>query len=111
MVSSEILAVLADEVAAAGEEMHASLSRLASGDAAAFQEAREDYLLQVQRIASAAELLELEGLQRICAVVADNLAAVATDGIREDLRGLLEHWPQLLLGYLKTPKDGVYARE
>jgi len=111
MPSSEILEVLADEVRAAGEEMAASLSRLVDGGEAAFEEAREDYLVQVQRIASVAELLNLAGLERVCAFIADNLGAIEPGGLEDGRQALLTRWPQLLLGYLKAPRDGVYARE
>ncbi len=111
MLSAEILEVLTDEVTAAGEEMDASLLRLAGGDEPAFEEAREDYLVQVQRIASAAELLNLAGLEQVCAFVADNLGAIEPGDLEEQRQAALMRWPQLLIGYLKAPTDGVYARE
>lgn len=111
MLSSEILEVLADEVRMAGEEMGTSLSRLVDGAEVAFDEVREDYLVQVQRISSAAELLNLGGLEGVCAFIADNLGAIEPGGLGDGRQALFRRWPQLLLGYLKAPRDGVYARE
>lgn len=111
MLFSEILSTLADQVAAAGEEMSAALSRLAESDEAVFEEAREDYLVQVQTISSAAEVLSLVGLERVCTFVAENLDAAGPGDFQGQRHAGLMRWPQLLLGYLKAPKEGVYARE
>ncbi len=111
MLSSEILEVLADEVRAAEEEMGASLAGLFGDDEAAFEEAREDYLVYIQRIAGAAELLNLTGLEGVCAFVTENLGTLEPGALEDARQALFSRWPQLLLGYLKAPRDGVYARE
>jgi chemosensory pili system protein ChpA (sensor histidine kinase/response regulator) len=111
MVSSEILDVLVDEVGAAAEEMGNSISRLGGGDEAGYEEARDDYLVQVERIASAAEVLELNGLEQVCAFVADNLGAIEPGGLTDGHPALLTRWPQILLSYLKAPTDSTHARE
>jgi chemotaxis protein histidine kinase CheA/CheY-like chemotaxis protein len=111
MLSSEILAVLADEVTATSGELDAYLSRLAAADGAEFEEVREDYLEQVQRVSSAAEVLNLVGLERVCAFVKDNLGAIGPGEVEGARQACVRRWPQLLLGYLRAPKDGVYARE
>jgi chemotaxis protein histidine kinase CheA len=112
MPSAEILAVLADEVAEAGDAMAACLARLADADAADdVDEARADYAEQVQRIAQTVEALNLDGLKRVCDFVEENFNRLATGGIARKHLQLLDRWPQLVLGYLKAPLDGVYGRE
>lgn len=113
MVSAEILAVLADEVTEAGDVIKASSARLAAAaDAAAFRDAVEPYGEQVERIKAVSGALGLAGLQRVCTFITHNLAALGTGGIAlPGRRALFEHWPQLVLGYLRAPRDGVYSRE
>lgn len=112
MPSSEILAVLADEVAEAGDAMAACLVRLvdaANGDA--FAEAQAEYSEQLQRIAQTVDSLNLDGLKRVCEFVEANFAALSTAEIGRERVQLFDRWPQLVLGYLKAPLDGVYGRE
>jgi chemotaxis protein histidine kinase CheA/ActR/RegA family two-component response regulator len=112
MPSAEILAVLADEVAEAGDFVGGSLARLVeTTEPAAFAEAAAEYLEQVQRIAAAAAALNLCGLRSVCEFVERNLAALAPGEWARDRVILFDRWPQLVLGYLKAPRDGVYSRE
>jgi chemotaxis protein histidine kinase CheA/ActR/RegA family two-component response regulator len=112
MPSTEILAVLADEVAEAGDTISASLARLVNAtDESAFEEARAEYGEQVQRIALASEALNLDGLKSVCDFIERNLAAVKPGEFKKARARLFDHWTQLVLGYLKAPLDGVYSRE
>ena len=112
MPSAEILAVLADEVAEAGDAMAACLARLADArDADDIDEARAEYAEQVQRIAQTVEALNLDGLKRVCDFVEANFKHLATGRIARKRLQLFDRWPQLVLGYLKAPLDGVYGRE
>jgi chemotaxis protein histidine kinase CheA/ActR/RegA family two-component response regulator/plasmid stabilization system protein ParE len=112
MPSPEVLAVLADEVADAAESLAKALTDYgaASGpDQAA--EAIERYREPVQRIADTSELLNLEGLQQLCAHIETNIAALDGRTPGSALRELLEKWPALVIGYLRAPQDGVYSHE
>ena len=112
MPSSEILAVLADEVTEAGDAISASLTRLvAASDDAVFGEAAAEYLERVQRIAFASEALSLDGLKGICDFVERNLSALAPGAVHAERQALFERWPQLVLGYLKAPRDGIHSAD
>lgn len=112
MPSAEILAVLADEVAEAGDVVSGSLVRLVEAtEPSAFGEAAAEYAEQVQRIAAAAAALNLAGLKGVCDFVERNLAALEPGECGRKRATLFDRWPQLVLGYLKAPRDGVYSRE
>lgn len=112
MPSAEILAVLADEVTEAGEVISRCLDRFAEAiDDAAFQEAAAEYTERVQRIGAASEALTLTGLKGVCDFIERNTAQLGPGGVDAERRVLFERWPQLVLGYLKAPLDGVYSRE
>ena len=112
MPSTEILAVLADEVAEAGDAMASCLARLADArEVDDFEEARAEYAEQLQRIAQTVEALNLDGLKRVCDFVEANFNRLATGGIARKHLQLFDRWPRLVLGYLKAPLDGVYGRE
>ena len=113
MVSAEILAVLADEVAEAGEVIRrAAEALLGTADESAFAEAREPYVEQVTRLTAVANTLGLVGLERACQFVQRNLDALRPgEEASPARRTLFAQWPQLVLGYLRAPRDGVYSRE
>jgi chemotaxis protein histidine kinase CheA/CheY-like chemotaxis protein len=112
MVSSEVLAVLADEVAEAGEAMRSSFEHIAAAsNTAEFDDAVEPYLGQLERIAAVSGALGLIGLQEVCGFVARNFSELVAGDIGPERRVLFEQWPQLVLGYLRAPLDGVYSRE
>ncbi len=112
MVSAEILAVLADEVTEAADAIGAACGRLAQAlDEAAFRDALEPYLEQVQRISAVSNSLGLTGLQQACDFIERNLAGLGPGGMPPERQALFEHWPKLVLGYLRAPRDGVYSRE
>ncbi len=112
MASTEILAVLADEVTEAGEVIAGASMHLARAhDSVGFDEAKTAYLEQVQRISATCEALELSGLRRVCAFIEGNVLTLHLGGIDAERRVLLERWPMLVLGYLKAPREGVYSRE
>lgn len=112
MASSEILAVLADEVTEVADAVETSLARAAAAtDEAAFSEAMHEYLEQVERVTAVSDALGLNGLKQVCAFVQENIAASDAARLRGDGAELFRRWPQLVLGYLKAPRDGVYSRE
>jgi chemosensory pili system protein ChpA (sensor histidine kinase/response regulator) len=112
MPSPEILAVLADEVAdAAGPLASALGDYAAASDPAQLAEIIERYREQVQRLAATAEVLNLSGLQGLCAYIDANVAALEGSELQPGLYELLERWPALVIGYLRAPQDGVYSRE
>jgi chemosensory pili system protein ChpA (sensor histidine kinase/response regulator) len=112
MPSHEILAVLADEVNEAADTIGHHLAGLvATADADTFVEAKEHYGEQLQRIVGVCEALNLDGLQRVCAFVTRNLAMLSLGEVSVERGLLFERWLQLVLGYLKAPRDGVYSRE
>lgn len=112
MPSAEVLAVLADEVTEAGAAVSACLARLAdTNDEDVFREANAEYIERVQRVALASDALNLAGLKSVCDFVERNLAALTHGRMDAERAALFERWPQLVLGYLKTPLDRVYSRE
>src|SRR5690554_4757438 len=113
MVSAEILAVLADEVAEAGEVIgRAAEALLETADESAFAEAREPYVEQVTRLTAVANTLGLVGLEQAGQFVRRNLEALRPgEEASPARRALFAQWPQLVLGYLRAPRDGVYSRE
>jgi chemotaxis protein histidine kinase CheA/ActR/RegA family two-component response regulator len=112
MPSPEILAVLADEVADASGPLKSALTDYASAnDPAQLAEIIERYRDQVQRLAATAEVLNLSGLQGLCTYIDANAASLEGHELNPELYDLLEHWPALVIGYLRAPKDGVYSRE
>lgn len=112
MPSPEILAVLADEVAEAAETLAQAVADLAVADGPEqAAEALERYREPLGRIVATSELLKLEGLQELCAVIESNLATLDVRSIDARRQELLTRWPTLVIGYLRAPQDGVYSRE
>ncbi|MDH3670790.1 MAG: Hpt domain-containing protein, partial [Gammaproteobacteria bacterium] len=102
----EVLAVLRDEVVRVEALMAEALTVMRNdGDANARKEATEGYREQVERIAAAANVLNLAGLARICEQVGANLAALDGGPMAEDAPPLFNEWPPLVLEYLAAPKD------
>ncbi len=113
MPSPEVLAVLADEVAEASETVKTALRDLvAASDESGFEEARERYHEQVQRISGVTEILNLSGLGCVCEFLKLNLAALKSGAANMSHHlSAFGYWPTLVMGYLRAPKEGVYARE
>jgi chemosensory pili system protein ChpA (sensor histidine kinase/response regulator) len=112
MPSSEILAVLADEVSEAEEALRTALANLISADDdTTFGQGIELYSEQVERIDNVAKILSMAGLQEICAFLISNLEQLKRDTLNQAQQTVLEQWPKLVLGYLRAPKEGVYCRE
>lgn len=111
MPSPEILAVLADEVAEAGEVVGSAVADLASTEQATFDDAIERYREQLARIDGVCDILSLTGLKEVIAFVEHNLDALVPGSINPEQQRLFGKWPQITLGYLRAPKEGVYARE
>ena len=110
--NTEMVEMLCSELESSKETLATALnqfSTLANGEAA-LTEASENYIDQVQRLASVAEMLGLEGLQTICAFVISNVTALsaANTDARLKAKPVLETWLDLVLAYLRSPnKDTV----
>jgi chemotaxis protein histidine kinase CheA len=112
MPSSEILAVLSDEVTEASGAVGAHLANLVdAADEAAFNDARELYREQVKRITDVCEALNMDGLRRVCAFVDHNVGLLHICEVAAPRQMLFERWLHAVLGYLKAPRDGVYCHE
>ena len=111
MASPEILAVLADEIDSARAPMAAALADLAMAeDTVARTEAAERYLEEMRRIGAAAEILGLEGVAGIYAVIERNIHVLLDHPeIASNVEKFCECLPQLLCNYLATPRDLVAA--
>jgi len=106
MPSLEILAVLADEVSEVVDGMSSALGDLdAPSDSERLRDSLEFFSEQVERIEHAADMLELDGLAKICARVKDNVSMLdETEGSCEAL-GVFMRGPNLILDYLRSPKS------
>ena len=112
MPIAEIMAVLADEVSDAKAVVSTALAGMISAeDDAVFQEHREHYEEQLQRIAKAAGVLSLQGLQAVTAFLGENLEVLRRDTLTPEVQAVMQKWPNLVLGYLRAPAEGVYNRE
>ncbi len=112
MPSSEILAVLADEVTEAGNAIGVLLTRIVvATDETVFSDALTEYLEQVRRISAACDALNLDGLRAVCAFIESNVAVLSVGGLGPERQALFELWPQLVLGYLKAPRDSHFSHE
>src|SRR5262245_2296296 len=103
----EALAVLADEVGEVADGMSAALADLkdASNDER-LREVLDLFAEQSARIHTVTEMLNLTGLQRLCARVQENVAVLQSAGVppREPLAVFLRG-PNLIVDYLRAPKD------
>ncbi len=98
-------AELAD-IVEAREELVAPISDQQSAQADRLN-ALEQYAEQAHRIASAAELVGLDGLHQAVAHIHRNLLSFAEQApsVLGGARSVLENWPVLVLGYLQTIHD------
>jgi len=107
--NAEMVEMLSSELESSKETLATALdqlSTLANGDSA-LAEASESYIDQVQRLASVAELLGLEGLQTICAFVISNVTALSSENteVRLKAKQVLDGWLDLVLAYLRSPDE------
>ena len=109
MASPEIMAVLADEIDAALAPLSAALADIAlAADAAGRAEAAERYLEEVRRIGAAANVLGLEGVAGLYAVIERNtqaLLAHSNPEVTPEIQALSERWPLLLRDHLHSPHN------
>ena len=107
MASPEILAVLADEINAARAPMAAALADLAAAvDSTTRAEAAERYLEEMRRVGAAAEVLGLEGVAGLHAVIERNTQALLDHPeLVPTVQIFYEKLPQLLCDYLSAPRD------
>ena len=103
----EALAVLADEVGEVADRISAALADLNdSSNDQRLREALDFFAEHNGRIHAVTEMLNLTGLQRLCARVQENVAALQAAGVppREPLAVFLRG-PNLIMEYLRAPKD------
>jgi chemotaxis protein histidine kinase CheA/ActR/RegA family two-component response regulator len=103
----EALAVLADEVGEVADRISAALADLNdSSNDQRLREALDFFAEHNGRIHTVTEMLNLTGLQRLCARVQENVAALQSAGVppREPLAVFLRG-PNLIMEYLRAPKD------
>jgi chemotaxis protein histidine kinase CheA len=103
----EALAVLADEVGEVADRISAALADLKdSSNDERLREALDYFAEHNGRIHTVTEMLNLTGLQRLCARVQENVAALQAAGVppREPLAVFLRG-PNLIMEYLRAPKD------
>ena len=113
MALTEILAVLADEIAEVEEVIKLSIQALLSADdKSTFVEIIEVYKEQLERLLSVAEMLELSGLEKVVQFIQSNLQCINYgDNLTANKMHVFEVWPILIIGYLSVPKEGVYSQE
>ncbi len=109
--NSEMLEILSEALGETKEYLSTALEKivtLSPGDSS-FEEAAENYVDDVQRLWTAAEMMGLEGLQTICTFVSDNIKVLATQdlGARQKAQPVLAAWPDLVLSYLNAPSENV----
>jgi chemosensory pili system protein ChpA (sensor histidine kinase/response regulator) len=107
MRGQDLLTALADELQGLAPELVHSYDAGATGDAAAGVHANELYVTSVSRLSEAAGYMGLNGVQRICACVLDNLQHLSTedqDG-RLLVRPFFTEWAQLLEAHLRAAEQ------
>jgi len=106
MSMNEILGGLADEIENARAHMSVALANFALEDEAARKTASAQYLEEIRRIGSAAEVLGLEGVAGLHRLIERNVQAVLVlTNLSPEVQFILERWPQLLRDYLRTPNN------
>jgi len=111
MPSPEILAVLADEVVDAAGSLAILVADLDGAAPDNNAGALDRYCELVGRVAATAEMLNLDGLQALCAQLVINVKALVGGQVLAGVCEALLTWPALVIGYLRAPKDGVYSHE
>lgn len=107
MPMSDVLGVLADEIAEAAAPMAETFADLAQSDEeGARLIAVELYLEPVRRIMSAAEILAFAGLEQVCRHLDDNAVKLAgTGAVSEATTAVFLAWPEAVSAYLHAPLD------
>ncbi len=111
--NSEMLEMLRGEIEDAKEDLADNLVKFCtlSNDDESFTEATENYSELVGRLAMAAEMVGLAGLQEVCELINTNVMELATrdKASRTAAQAALEKWPVLVNAYLEAPSDNVIA--
>ena len=110
-MSDGMLEILSEALTETKQDLSTALERivtLSQGDPS-FEEAAENYVDDVQRLWTAAEMMGLEGLQTTCTFVSDNVKVLATQdaAARQKAQSVLAAWPDLVLSYLGRPAENV----
>ncbi len=111
--NAEMLGMLKGEL----EEIQGDLNELLEpfctlpNSEAGFPEIAENYADAVGRVSAVMEMMNLVGLQEICAIIINNVQQLATrdQAARAKVKGALERWPKLILAYLDAPKEHVIS--
>ena len=103
-----ILGMLAYELREVAPQLAELAQNIASAESdGPLTETAAAYWEIVNRVASVAQELELQGLTIVCQFIEDNLAL--TTGLQPAQRGvsleLLQHWPQVVIEHLLNPED------
>lgn len=109
---TELLSVLRDEIGRGNADMTAALDAVVAvpdGDDV-LTEATQTYATQLERMASAADVLGMHGLALACSVMREGSLSLSgrPQDERAALRAFFADWPSLVLAYLDGP--GEYAR-
>lgn len=106
MDTSELIRALQSEVEGITGGLTASFSAMAAGGDDALH-ARENYESQVERLASTAALLGMQGLEICCAKVREALLVLDLDDSRavSASREFFDRWPELVITYLAKSDD------
>lgn len=106
MSMNEILGVLADEIEDTRAHMSMALANFTLEDEAGRKNAADQYLEEIRRIGSAAEVLGLEGVSGLHRLIERNVQTIlALAKLSPEVQFILERWPQLLRDYLRTPNN------
>ncbi len=108
---AEVLGILTEELESTKDNLANELQKFTSlnNNETTFVEAAENYVDQVQRLNTAADMLGLGGLQQVCSFIIDNVQLLAKQDLaaRTKAKKVLAAWPDLVLAYLNSPMDSV----
>ena len=107
MRGQDLLTALADELQGLAPELTQNYDAGSSDDAAACAHANELYVTSVSRLSEAAGYMALEGVQRLCACVLDNLQHLNAEDqdARLLVRPFFTEWAQLLESHLRNATE------
>ncbi len=107
----DYLEMLKSEIESAKEDLLSKLKFITLTDATQVEEKSTDYTEHVRRLYEVVEMLGLEGLQTVCTLVTDNVAASAAADVQVRLKAqtVFQKWPDVVLSYLQSPNENVIS--
>ncbi|MDM8547189.1 hybrid sensor histidine kinase/response regulator, partial [Candidatus Venteria ishoeyi] len=109
--NTEMLAMLQGEIEDSKEDLNENLQKFCQTDSSdpEFANIAENYTDLVQRLADAADMMGLPGLQQVCELIIDNAKQLAEkdQAARASSQSVLAQWPDLVIAYLQAPTDNV----